>query len=90
MKNIVVLAAISLLIFSCAKHDEWITIVYQSKQKLFEYKAGLSTTLKECKEEGVKSLKGLGIEDTGTFECGLNCKSEGILLVCEMVVDYGR
>jgi len=70
----IILTIVILFTAGCSKHDEWLLILYSSKSKTFEYKAGVYMDVNECRVEGKSKLIDRGLEKTGTFECALNCE----------------
>lgn len=88
---LITLTIAAVLVFtSCSKHDMWLTIVYQTAHKQFHMMSGVSSTLNECLIKGKESLQSHELLGVGTFECGLNCKSDhpGAFLVCDEVVEF--
>ena len=73
------LLVITILLFaaySCdSTDDSWLTTVYPDKENLSEYhNLGPYLSLETCRQAAAHNLQINGWEETGTYECGLNCK----------------
>ncbi len=73
-----------LLLLSACKQD-WQGFVYQNKHNLAkDIKLGHFSTLEECRSFSQKALLELNALTTGDYECGLNCKVNGVgPLICD-------
>lgn len=89
IKNILLLSITIFVLSGCMGKDnneEWTSWIYPDKQNIKRsLKGNTFKTLKECKEASLLKMKALGIEKSGDYNCGLNCKfHEGMKTeVCE-------
>lgn len=82
MKALSAIILASLL--SACFSDEWVGFVYPDKANLTIHAAiGNFPTLEECRRSAMSILSVMGRADSGSYECGLNCKSSGELQVCD-------
>ena len=77
IKNISLLALMALLFSGCMgaeKKEEWTTWVYPDKQNnKRSFKGDTFKTLEECRTSALVKMKELGVEESGDYQCGLNC-----------------
>ncbi len=68
--------------------QEWTSLIYPDKNNSKRSKKhAVFATLEECKKGSIEELKKLGLEESGDYQCGLNCKyNEGMKVdICEKV-----
>lgn len=72
--------------FGGESKEEWTSLIYPDKNNTKRSKKHLLyTTLEECKQGSIKELEKLGLQESGDYQCGLNCKfHEGMKIdICE-------
>ena len=63
--------------FVDGEKDKWLTIVYPDRNNLMEYhQLERYVLLDTCRTAANHALQVNGWEETGAFECGLNCKKD--------------
>ncbi|XPV69968.1 MAG: hypothetical protein ACNI25_05180 [Halarcobacter sp.] len=95
MKKIVLLSVLlSLLLTGCIgggdSKKEWSALIYPDKNNTKRSKKiGVYPKLEQCQEASKAELVKLGLETSGTYKCGLNCKyHEGMKVdICESLTD---
>jgi serine/threonine protein kinase len=80
--SIIVISSLYLLTSLLLKKDIWIGIIYPDKSNLYIHKIiGEFGNLNSCLDK-VNSI----IDENGTYECALNCKTETTPMICEKTV----
>jgi hypothetical protein len=77
-----------LIIFSCllllACSDKWDGFVYPNKNDLTTHVGiGAFKSLEECRDSARAVISKTSSVERGDYECGLNCKFNGGLNICE-------
>lgn len=68
-------AALLLGLMGCLKPDRWEGIAYPNKHNLSTFlRLGEWPTLEACRAGTVEVITKLGWTNSGTYECGLNCR----------------
>lgn len=89
IKNILLLSITIFILSGCMgkeKKEEWTAWIYPDKQNTKRsLKGNTFKTLEECRKSSLLKMKELDIENSGDYNCGLNCKfHEGMKTeVCE-------
>lgn len=93
VRNILLAACACILLTGCfgdKKEEKWHSFIYPDKNNT---KRNMKSpmyfgSLQECKDESIKQLATMGISDSGTFKCGLNCEfHDGMKLeICEKML----
>lgn len=64
--------------------EEWQGYVYPNRNDLtIDKYAGTYNTLEDCRAASLALLRSVSSLERGDYECGLNCKPEGMLNICE-------
>jgi len=84
----IIFLSLSILVISILSYkfliqkDTWIGIIYPDKNNLYNHKIiGEFNSINSCLDK-VNILVG----ENGTYECGLNCKTETMPIICEKTV----
>jgi serine/threonine protein kinase len=84
----IIFLSLSILVISILSYkfliqkDTWIGIIYPDKNNLYNHKIiGEFNSINSCLDK-VNILVG----ENGTYECGLNCKTETMPMICEKTV----
>ncbi|MGA1931332.1 hypothetical protein ACH5BF_01220 [Arcobacter sp. YIC-464] len=95
VKSILLVLGTSLVLSGClggsdSEEEKWHSFIYPDKQNTKRnMKSPMSfSSLQQCKEESIKQLETMGISNSGTFKCGLNCEfHDGMKLeICEKML----
>lgn len=92
-KNIFLLSTAAILFSGClggSDKEEWTAFIYPDKENTKRNMKSPMTfeTLDICKAEAKKQIEILGITNTATFKCGLNCEfHDGMKMeICEKML----
>lgn len=93
IKSILLTACACVLFSGCLseeKEEKWNSFIYPDKQNTKRNLKSPMTfpSLQVCKDESIKQLEKMGLKDSGTFKCGLNCSfHDGMKLeICEKML----
>lgn len=88
--SVITLTILSLFLFTgClggSDKTEWTSLIYPDKENTKRSKKyGVYPSLEECRKASLLELSNLGLSETGTYQCGLNCNyHEGMKVeICE-------
>ena len=73
--TLIVITVLLFAAYSCdSTDDSWLTTIYPNKENLAEYQnLGPYLSIDTCRQAAAHNLQINGWEETGTYECGLNC-----------------
>jgi hypothetical protein len=82
--NKIVLLLISLFIFTGCFSEEWKGWVYPDRSNLSNsIYIGIYGSLEECRNSAISYIRSNNYQNSGDYECGLNCKNEFGINFCK-------
>lgn len=74
----------AIVFFNGCFKEEWKGWVYPDKKNLANYRfMGKFKSLSECRTSTINYINSNSLQFTADFECGLNCRSEYGINICE-------